>query len=98
MCAVDLALIFCLKWEKGKLRLPTQGLGKPVGKYTAVEYREPLVCLEVRKHDSRRKRPLGQAPHWLGCFVVPQEHSNCPERASKRQLLRSCFSKAMFLK
>ena len=96
--AVDLALIFCLKWEKGKLRLLTQGSGKPVGKYTAVEYGEPSVCLGVRKHNSRRKPPLGQAPHWLSCSAVPQEHSYCPERASKRQLLCSCFSKAMFLK
>ena len=80
------------------MRLLTQGLGKPVGKYTAVEYRDHSVCLGVRKQDSRSKPPLGQAPHLLSCFVVPQEHSNGPERARKRQLLRSCFSKAVFLK
>ena len=72
------------------MRLLTQGLGKPVGKYTAVEYREHSVCLGVRKQDSRSKPPLGQAPHLLSIAMVLKE----PERDNyfAPVSLRLCFS------
>lgn len=88
---LHLALIFCLKWEEGKLRWLIQGLRNQMDQSKAVD--------KVRGVAGTEKSGLQQESSWSGLLtywtslLLSKSHGNCPERARKTQL-QIDFSKA----